>query len=202
MKSLLIETILKTHKITNYLRSKGINYEGSERNGKLYYKCPLHAGDNTPSFVVYTNSEYENYYCFGCKARYNIIHLYRDLEKVTLKQAIKALGNGMQLDDDAEFAHALQQIESDKSIQSQFTPDQIALVISRQIYDFLAITNKDPKCVEEVERIGVLVDKAVELCDFEGLHKLDEILQEVLPKRVQIYQQQQEQNILRGDTPL
>ena len=35
--------------------------------GRLSYLCPLpwHA-ESKPSFVVWTNSEYENFYCFGC----------------------------------------------------------------------------------------------------------------------------------------
>lgn len=197
MSSLIIETILKTHKITDYLRSKGL-VPASERSGKIFYNCPLHEGDNTPSFVVYTNSgEYENFYCFGCKARFNIIHLYRDLEKVTLGQAIKALSNGMKLDDEAELLHAQHEIQNDTSIEAQYTPDDLALMIARQLYDFQKIVEHDPECVASCEKILQAVDKSVTECDLHGLHRLHEILPDILPQQVMLYQQKKEQDIMR-----
>lgn len=198
MSSLLIETILKTHRITDYLRSKGITPASPERGGKIFYSCPLHEGDSTPSFVVYTTSgEFENFYCFGCKAKYNIIHLYRELEKITLGQAIKALSNGMQLDSDAELLHATQQIQNDKSIEAQYTPDDLALMIARQLYDFLKIVENDPECIASCEKISQAVDKSVTECDLQNLHRLNEMLPDVLPKRVLLYQQQKENSIMQ-----
>lgn len=198
MSSLLIETILKTHKITDYLKSKGLSPSAAERGGKIFYNCPLHEGDSTPSFVVYTNSgEYENFYCFGCKAKYNIIHLYRDFEKVTLGQAIKALSNGMKLDNEAELLHATQQIQNDKSVEAQYTPDDLALMIARQLYDFQKIVENDPECIASCEKISQAVDKCVTECDLQSLHRLNEMLPDVLPQRVMLFQQQKERNIMR-----
>tara|TARA_Y100000034_G_scaffold118213_1_gene158660 strand:+ start:333 stop:2111 length:1779 start_codon:yes stop_codon:yes gene_type:complete len=62
----LIDQILETRKITEYLSGKGHNPLGNAGAGKLKYCCPIHKGDNDPSFFVYTDSKYENFYCFGC----------------------------------------------------------------------------------------------------------------------------------------
>src|SRR4051812_41838588 len=99
MSSYVIDEILRTRKITEYLTTKGIHPE-SESAGKIKYRCPLHQGDNDPSFMVYTNGEFENFYCFGCRAKYHIIHLYRDLEKVSFKEALQKLGSGLEIDVD------------------------------------------------------------------------------------------------------
>src|SRR5258708_2767969 len=133
--SLLIDNILAKHKITDYLAKKGIHPDGVERNGKLFYRCPLHDGDNTPSFVVYTQSgDYENYYCFGCKSKYNILHLFRELEKVSMRETIALLGDGIVPTDEAEISHAIRQITSDSSLSAKYTPDDLSLEISRLIH--------------------------------------------------------------------
>ena len=93
MSSYAIEQILKNRKITEYLESKHIYPDGPEVNGKLKYLCPIHDGDTSPSFYVYTKSaDFQNFYCYSCKAKYNIIHLFRDIEKVSLGDAIRSLG--------------------------------------------------------------------------------------------------------------
>lgn len=188
MASLLIENILKTKPITKYLASKGIMPDGHERNGKIFYRCPLHEGDNTPSFVVYTGSgDYENFYCFGCKARYNIIHLYRDLEKVSLGASIKALGEGITVSDDAELTHAINAIQSDNSIQSKFTPDELVLQLSRMLYEFLKWVDYDPECAAACDKMYQTIDKASETCDWESLQTMYDDLQDVLVKRQRLY---------------
>jgi DNA primase len=138
MTSLLIETILKTKSIVDYLASKGHHPVGGEVNGRLRYRCPLHL-EKTPSFNVYTGGEYENFFCFGCKKRYNIIHLYRDMENVSIKDAIKSLGGDLNIDVESEINYAVQQIQNDHSLRNEFTPPELALMISRAAFDFLRV---------------------------------------------------------------
>lgn len=197
MGSLLVQNILQKHKITDYLAAKGILPDGGERNGKLFYKCPLHIGDNTPSFVVYTQSgEYENFYCYGCKARYNIIHLYRDLEKITTAEAIGRLGEGISVTDEAELNHALEIVSSDRSVSAMYTPDDLALQIARQLHEFLAIVEHDPVCVAATEKMYDIIDRASEQCDLDALAKIYEMLPDVIVKRVNLYNEQKERKIM------
>jgi DNA primase len=99
MSNYVIEQILHKKKITDYLASKGIHPKGRESNGKLKYWCPIHQEKNSPSFIVYLNGEFENFYCYGCKAKYHIIHLYRDLEGFSggAQHGSAVLGGGAEL---------------------------------------------------------------------------------------------------------
>ena len=196
MSNYVIQQILKNKKITDYLSSKGIEPKGREVNGKLRYNCPLHRADRTPSFIVYLNGEFENFYCYGCKAKYNIIHLYRDMEGVTVGEAIRALSGDLELNVDAEIAHAVSEIENDNSLNAEYTPPQLSLIIGRQMYDFLVRVEKDPVCLEAVEKVEAIVDKAVEDSDFKTLQTLYDTLPDVLLKAIQAFDERKEQRLV------
>lgn len=192
MTSYVIEQILKNKKITEYLASKGHFPKGNEMNGKLRYHCPLHSGDKTPSFIVYLNGEFENYYCYGCKARYHIVHLYRDLEGVSTGEAIRALAGDLDIDLNQEITHAVHEIEADTSVQSQFSPPQLSLIVGRQLYDFLQRVEYDPDMVKSAEKIESIVDGAMESGDMATLEKLYDSLPETLYKAVQLFDEKKE----------
>jgi hypothetical protein len=198
MASLVIQKILETRKITEYLDKKHI-YPDDESNGKIKYRCPLHEGDNTPSFYVYTESgEYQNFYCFGCKANYNIIHLYRDLEKVSLGEAIRALASGLEIDINAELSSAIADIEADIVAVNDFSIADLTLMINRQLYDFLKMVENDPSCVEQADKMSQVVDKLLAKGDRNGLRLVNEQLSEVLTKRYVMYLAEQERRIMLG----
>ncbi len=194
MSSYVIEEILKTRKITDYLASKGIHPE-SETGGKIKYCCPLHSGDNDPSFMVFTSGEFENFYCFGCKKKYHIIHLYTELEKVSYKEAIKALSSGLDIDVDSEINHAIREIETDRSIWSEYTPVQLSLMIGRLLYDFIKRVEKDPDCLKSADLLFAAVDKATENGDLLGLKKIYDRLPDVLLMKVKEYDKIKEDRI-------
>lgn len=193
MRSLVVQKILQTHKITDYLRSKGIHPDGPARGGKLFYQCPLHEGDNTPSFVVYLDSaDFENFYCYGCKAKYHIVHLYKALEKISWEAAIKALSNGMKIDDEAEYAHAEQEIVSDTSLPAQYTPDDLILLTGRQLYEFLKAVEHDPEYAQSVDKIFKHIDKAAADCDWNSLQVIFDKVPDALVAKLQEYAQKKD----------
>lgn len=198
MSNYVIEQILKHKRITTYLESKGIFPKGREVNGKLRYWCPLHGEINAPSFIVYLNGEFENFYCFGCKSRYNIIHLYRDLEKISTGDAIRALSGDLELSVDAEIIHAVHEIENDRSLNAEYSPPQLALIIGRQLYDFLQRVEKDPQCMAASDRIEIVVDKAMNECDMETLKTIYDTLPETLFRTVHIYDERKEKKIMEA----
>lgn len=176
MKSLLVEKILQTRKITDYLASKGHVPVGGEVNGKFRYRCPIHSGDRTPSFMVYLTGEFENYYCFGCKARYHIIHLYRDMENVSLRKAIEVLGAGLDVDVESELSYAIDQIINDKNILKEFTPPQLALGVAQNIRLFLDRNSYDKELVSKCDEIGKMVDDAIDQGNMKALNLIAENL--------------------------
>ncbi len=195
MSSYVIQQILKAKKITDYLSSKGYEPKGREVNGKLRYCCPLHQ-ERTPSFTVYLNGEYENFFCYGCRARYHIIHLYRDMEGVSTGEAIRALSGDLELNLNAEIAHAINEIESDRSLNAEYTPPQLALIIGRQLYDFTKRVEKDPQCMASVDQVESIVDRALLDCDIETLKILYDSLPDTLYKSIQMFDERKEKQLI------
>lgn len=195
MASYVVEQILKAKKITDYLSSKGFHPKGQDVNGKLKYYCPFHE-ENTPSFFVYMNGEFQNYYCYSCKKRYHIIHLYRDLESVSIGDAILALSGDLDLNIDSEISHAIAEIENDRTLRSEFTPPEIALIVGRQLYEFLQRVEKNSESITQVEKIEVMIDKALEDNDIETLTSLYDNLQDTLFKAIHSYDLKKEQKYM------
>lgn len=196
MASYVVEQILKAKKITDYLASKGVHPKGGEVNGKLRYCCPLHEADKTPSFIVYINGDFQNFYCYGCKAKYHIIHLYRELEKVSTGDAIKALSGDLDLSIDSEITHAINEIENDRSLNAEYTPPQLALIVGRQLYDFMQRVEKDPQYVACIDKMEEVIDKALEKGDIETLKTLYESLPDTLMKAIRQYDEKKEKGIM------
>jgi hypothetical protein len=189
-----------------FRRQDGVNGFHEVLNGTEYYVMPItsivEAGNRPVIDISVTGTETfltKLGATHNCKAHYHIIHLFRDLEKVSLKQAIKALSNGMKIDDEAEYLHAQKLIENDTSVQAQFTPDTLALQISRQLFDFLQITNHDPDCLIVADKVGVVVDQAVAEGDLDGLHRLYEMLPDMTRKKVALYLEKQERGLLENN---
>lgn len=91
MSSYHVNRILEEKKITDFLQEKHI-YPLKKSGEKYIYRCPIHSGDNDPSFIVYPvgtkGRNYQTYHCFGCHSGINIINLKSDLDKVSVKEAI------------------------------------------------------------------------------------------------------------------
>jgi hypothetical protein len=96
-----IGQILKEKTIISYLEEKGISPQ-KKSGDKTMYCCPIHSGDNDPSFVVYPvgykGREYETYYCFGCHSGITLINLKCDLESVTKRECIRYFLKDVKID--------------------------------------------------------------------------------------------------------
>jgi len=101
MSSYYVDRILEEKKITDFLEENGI-YPLKKSGEKYVYRCPIHSGDNDPSFLVYPvgtkGRNYQTYHCFGCHSGINIINLKSDLDNVSIKDAIKFFLKGMNIE--------------------------------------------------------------------------------------------------------
>ncbi len=93
-----IEHILKQRTITDYFEKRNIVPVKILSGGKISYYCPFpdHA-ETKPSFMVYTNATYQNFWCYGCQRGYNIINLVAGLEGLTFKEALSRLADGLDI---------------------------------------------------------------------------------------------------------
>lgn len=61
------------------------------QGGRSWYTCPIHNGDNSPSFCWYMESN--RYWCFGCSEGGSVIDLYMKINGVDFKTACKELAH-------------------------------------------------------------------------------------------------------------
>lgn len=110
-----VSQILKEKKITDFLHERGI-FPVKKSALKWVYKCPIHEGDNDPSFVVYPagteGREYQTYHCFGCLSGINIINLMSDLDGVPMKTSIQYFLQDMDIDSEAARDAILNEIQN------------------------------------------------------------------------------------------
>jgi len=101
MSNYYINRILEEVKITDFLQERGI-YPLKKSGEKYVYRCPVHSGDNDPSFIVYPEGtkgrNYQTYHCFGCKSGINIINLKSDLDSMTVRDSVKSFLKGINVD--------------------------------------------------------------------------------------------------------
>lgn len=103
----MIEDIIKEiqlkGKIVDILKGRGISPSRCY-SGKSIYKCPIHKGDNSPSFYVYEKDSGDDFFCYGCKAGGNIIHLVKLLDSCNSKEALSTLGKVLGVDIDSSVS--------------------------------------------------------------------------------------------------
>jgi hypothetical protein len=134
--SIYTNEIFRKRKITDYLASKGIFPQKEHGNRKLY-RCPVHQGDTSPSMTVFTDSEYENYYCFGCIEENELIWTSSGLKKI-----IDIQTGDKVLDIHGNFSRVGRTKISEKNISSikleccsdplYLTPDHTCLYLSKE----------------------------------------------------------------------
>lgn len=71
--------------VVSYLKFQGIDSE-ERSNGEIWFCCPFHDGDNTPSCSI--NKHTEKWNCFGCKAGGTTVNSFITKLDKTLNKAI------------------------------------------------------------------------------------------------------------------
>jgi hypothetical protein len=192
----LVEAILKDKKITDFLESRGIHPVRKTSNRWLY-RCPIHE-EKDPSFVVYLNDDdHQTYYCYGCKSGIDVINLVSDLDKISIKDAIKNLLDGIDVDID-ETANMCDKwndiiepvskmIEIRDSKELEITLIKMAYWCRRYLSEHFDEIERD-----FFEKIYKLMDERAEIEDIEGLKCMEEMLLKGLDKRSDIFRKRQE----------
>lgn len=117
MGSYHIERILEEKKITDFLQERGI-YPVKKSGDRIIYRCPIHTGDNDPSFIVYPigtkGRNYQTYHCFACHSGINIINLKKDLDKISTKEAINFFLKDIDITPDEIVDHVILDIQKEE----------------------------------------------------------------------------------------
>jgi len=191
-----IDQILKEKKITVFLEERGI-LPAKKTGDKWIYRCPIHAGDNDPSFVVYPTGtggkEYQTYYCFGCHSGITIINLKSDLDNSKPREAIKFFLKGINVD----FKDARKSIIEDYKkgklvLENKREIETLLLIINSTCREHLIVYNDE----EEMEFFEVFFKKVDDIARAKDINMLEEvydILMRGKVKRVEQFQARQEE---------
>ena len=196
-----VDKILKEKKITTFLEEKGI-YPERKSSDKLFYRCPIHQGDNDPSFVVFPEGtkgrEYQTYHCFACHSGINLINLKSDLDNISTKEAVRSFLKNIEIDSGDAIDSIIESLESDeKIIEDQKKIENILLVINCACKEHLLIYNGKEERVF-FDKFFQKVDKIARAGDVETMEGILEILIEKhgLEERVDKFNQKQEEGNL------
>jgi len=200
MSNNVIETILKEKKITDLLENRGI-LPIKESGDKLIYLCPIHEGDTSPSFMVFTdNAEgYQTYHCFSCHCGYDIINLVCDLDKVSIKQAIKYLIKGLDIDSSEITDSVVNKVRKTifgKEKEDKKRTKKILLEIGCFCRGHLK-RYKDDDEIKFFFKIFEKIDYVARIKDDETLKEMyDILLNEGISQRIDLFKKREEQKIL------
>ena len=203
-----LNQILVEKKITDYLDGRGISpvrFKGD----KFVYRCPIHKGDNDPSFVVYEvghkGRNYQTYHCFACHSGVNIINLMSDMEERSIKEVLSDLLQNVKIDEvdrmdslikDANYFGDLDEI-SDDLVSDDHKIEFILLKISLSFRQHLEYIDFDEEEIAYFEKPFEIIDKIARDKDLDSLEKAYNLLvEQVFVKRVEEHQKKEEAKIL------
>lgn len=191
----LIHRVCQKQSIVEYLENQGIYPVKVLTGGKLQYLCPFPDHNETkPSFVVYTESDYENFYCYGCNRNYNIIHLVSRMENLTFKEALEKLGGGsdaglmgnLEIEKD-RMDKEVDQIKKrrDKSLE------QVLMSIGSVARKYLESVKYDDKEKSLVDKLLCVVDVDLAEEKFSSVEETIKHLPDILKQRKELFSQKQ-----------
>lgn len=186
-----IRKILISKPITAYLEQKGF-LPVKQTPGRLWYKCPFPDHEETkPSFVVYVDGEFENFYCFGCGGKYSIIHLVAKLENIPFKTAVEKLSDGEVISDFDETKFILKKLEAQFShpIDNLGISDAL-LIMSDYCRSYEESIERDKTEIENIDNLWKVVDDAILDCDFNAIKEFEPKLPLGLRNRRAIFEKQ------------
>lgn len=172
---ILCEEIKKKYSIIDYVRSKGIPmiHRG---NDAYMIKCPFH-GDNNPSLSIEKHGDIDLFYCFGCKKRGSIIDFFSEYEHVSIGEAIKILGDG--IDFDFDITSLLDELKEKKNELSIF---DMNVAISIHCFEYLSIVkSKFSKDIinKEFDKMNSLYKIIDNLIKNNEIEKINSFYQEI-----------------------
>ncbi len=195
-----IDQILKDKKITTFLEEKGI-YFVKKTGDKWMYHCPIHEGDNDPSFVVYEEGNegrnYQTYYCFGCNSGITIINLKSDMERISHRESIKFFLKDIKIDLKGERNSIIDDIQNDERIKEDGKEVEMLMLLINNTCRRHLLTYNDEEEIDFFEYFFYEVDKIARAKNIDVLEKICNILvdRHGLIARVEKFQKREEDNV-------
>lgn len=186
MSNYFIDQIVKSYKISQYLADQKVNPR-RDSDGKLVYHCPLpgHSNDNTPSFYVYDKGDREDFWCYGCKVGGGIIQCVAAMERISIKDAISKLSNGLDIDMSDVIDHIVREIilVTGGEDTSAETVLRTVMYLSTVCHDYLRRVQFDPEEIAVCDKLHVYCDNLMKSRDRKSLQETMDLLPDYLGRR-------------------
>ncbi len=162
-------------------------------NGNLQYKCPLpdHT-ESKPSFVVYTNDQFENFYCFGCQRKYHIIHLISFMENISFREVVDRLSDGEEISTEEDLSMVFAGIDKDyKKIEPSLKLAETMLSINSLCSLYLRGVGHDDIECSIMDKMWSSVDRCLLDFNFDDIEEMLKHLPSMLNIRHRKYNKRQ-----------
>lgn len=186
---LAIKQILQNKSIVEYLELQGHYPAQRMSGGRLSYLCPLpwHT-ESKPSFVVWTEAEYENFYCFGCSGKHNILHLISFMENISIRQVIEKLSDGMEFSVEDSINLVIKEAGANwHSLNLQNEISNTLIDISTICSAFLESVQYNEAECDRIDKLWTVVDRALQDYDFETIETVYEEIGPLVSRRTELF---------------
>lgn len=194
MIDLRLQKIFENNPIVEYLSKRGIDFESEIGGGKYRYLCPFSDHKETkPSFVVYTNNLYDNFYCFGCSRGGSIINLVSFLDNITLSNTVKILSDGITIIPEEELNKTIENINSDFLVMSEEISENEfvnnLMDISMQCLAFSQGVNFDEQEMLYLDKYYAFIDENLNVDNFNVIVESMKYLSPMLKERTKKFRE-------------
>lgn len=195
----IVNHVLRTKSITDYLELKGITPEKNLSCGRKAYLCPMPDHNETkPSFVVFPGSDYETYYCFGCQSGITVINLVAGMNSISYRQALKDLSDGYEISLEDEQRLAVEKtLHSCVKNMDSWDFSESLMQISMYCRSYLEGVNKDSLECEIIDRFYEAVDKDIASCNFDEINETVKFLVPNIRKRRDKYEKKKREQLIK-----
>jgi hypothetical protein len=192
-----INKILEEKTITSYLEEKGVLPQ-KKTGDKYVYRCPVHQGDNDPSFIVYPvgtkSRNYQTYYCFGCHSGITLINLKSDLEGISTKESVRHFLKDVKIDSQDVMQSIIDDLKKNESgIEDNKSVEFLLLLINTTCRRHIVEQcQKDEEEITFFEKFFQRVNDIARARDVDLLEKVVDLLPRGNEKRTQSYNKRNE----------
>ena len=167
-----------------YLAQKGIHPVKRLSGGKLSYICPLPDHKETkPSFIVFTQADFENFKCFGCGATYHIIHLVSKMEGISYREAVNRLSEGVEVTAKDEIIFSAKEIEKHALNKSSWPIEQQMEMINFYCRLYLDGVGQDEGECSIIDKLWGKIDGSLIEFDLSKIEEISQYLPDALKLR-------------------
>ena len=142
------------------------------------------------------NSEYENYFCYGCHRGGNIINLLSEIDNISIRHSVKKLIEGIDINETDVLNSLIKALESGEIVDNDKSIEVLSLKINRLCYEFLKEVNFDNDELYFFDQVFQKVDKIIRTRDIDTLQEIYDFIIDGILYRKKKYLEKEEKKLI------